>query len=722
MPRPLWTGAISTLLVGVMALGETNWSADEQKVLARKNWWSFRVPVRPEVPALQDAWVRTPVDAFVMAALREKGLRPSAEIERSALIRRVTLDLTGLPPSPAEVKAFVEDRAANAYEKLVDRLMATPQYGERWGLKWLDVVRYADTNGFELDAERLHAWRYRDYVIAAFNADKPYDRFLREQLAGDEFWPEDKQAKVALGFYRAGPQHVVGGNVDVEMNRQEFLIEVTAGISGAFLGLTMNCARCHNHKFDPILQADYYKLQAVFGGVDDKELDIATAAEKDAYEKAHMQHQAKLAPIKAAIGEIEKPYREALKAEKRARLEAKFKAALDKPKEQRSEEEERLAKEAESQIQSSWDEVLARVPEDLKAKRRALRQQMHAINLDEPAPAPKAYAIAPRETELPTHILKIGDHKHKLAQVTAGVPVVLANGYAMPAEMAGRRKALADWLASPQHPLTARVMANRIWQNRMGRGLVRTMNDFGALGERPTNPKLLDWLATEFVAGGWSVKKLDRLILMSAVYRQSAAPDEARLKADPENKLYWRAHRRRLDGEIVRDQILAVTGQLNPQAGGAPVKTPIEPELYDLIFTEGEPDNLWPLPRDKRQFDRRSIYLLNKRSIRLPLLANFDQPDAMSSCPNRPVSVHALQSLSLLNSEFIQDQARHFAARLEKTCAARECQLQTAYGLALARAPKLAERKMAADFFAKGGTLPEFCLALLNRNEFLYLP
>ena len=718
MPKSAWKSALAAGLVGVLAFGQPTPSSDEQKVLARKNWWSFRVPARPEVPAVKDAWVGHPIDAFLLTAMREKGLRPSPELDRVRLIRRLTLDLTGLPPTPAEVKAFVADGSAGAYEKVVDRLMASSHYGERWGLKWLDVVRYADTNGFELDAERTHAWRYRDYVIQSFNEDKPYDRFVREQIAGDEFWPGNKEMLVALGFYRAGAQHVVGGIQDLEQNRQELLIEFTAGISGAFLGLTMNCARCHNHKFDPILQADYYRLQAVFGGVDEKEIDIATPEERAASEYAKKAHEGKLDPIRKAIAEIEKPFKEALKAEKKTKLEPVFLNALNKPKEERSEEEKRVAKEAEGQINPSWDEVLATIPEDLKTKRRALRQQLHEINLDEPVPAAKAYAIGPVEKEFPTHILKIGDHKNKLGPVSAGLPVVLAGNAKMPEALAGRRMALADWLASPQHPLTARVMANRVWQLRMGKGLVRTMNDFGALGERPTHPQLLDWLATEFMAKGWSVKALDRMILLSAAYRQSAAMDETRQKLDPDNKLYARAHRRRLDAELLRDQIVAVTGQFNPQAGGPPVKTPIEPELYDLIFTEGEPDNLWPLPRDKSQFNRRSIYLLNKRSIRLPMLANFDQPDAMSSCPSRSVSTHALQSLSLLNSDFIQEQAERFAARVAKDSAP----VVRAYELALGRAPQPAETKMAADFLAKGGTLQEFCLALLNRNEFLYLP
>lgn len=689
---------------------------DEQRVLARKNWWSFQRPVRPDVPKLAPH----PVDAFLLEKLQEKGWTLAKPLPKAALLRRLTLDLTGLPPTPEEIDAFLADRSANAYEKQVDRLMASPAYGERWGLKWLDVVRYADTNGFELDAERTHAWRYRDYVINAFNSNKPYDRFLKEQIAGDELYPGDPQALIATGFHRAGPEHVVGGNQDEEMNRQEVLVEMTAGIGGAFLGLTLNCARCHNHKFDPLLQADYYKLQAVFGSTKGDEISIASKEEENAYADAVKAHAAKLEPLKKAIQEIEKPHRERLKAERRKKLEPALLAALNKPKDQRTAEEKILAKNAEDQISPSWDEVLAELNPEERQRRVALRQQMHAINLDEPEPAAKAYAVAPMEKPEITHILKIGDHKQKLAPVGPGVPLVLAGGFEVPTTAKGRRAALAGWLASPEHPLTARVMANRIWQLRMGAGLVRTPNDFGALGERPTHPRLLDWLATEFVAQGWSIKSIDKLILMSDAYRQSADLDTVKVKADPDNKLYARANRRRLEGEALRDSVLAVSGMLNPKRGGRPIKTPIEPEVYDLIFTEYETDNLWPLPKDRSEIYRRSIYLLNKRSVRLPMMANFDQPDAMTSCPVRPVSTHALQSLSMINSDFMQEQARAFARRLEAAPAAQR--IDRAHRLALGRPARPAELQLARDFFARGGTLSDYSLALLNRNEFLYLP
>jgi hypothetical protein len=286
-----------------------------------------------------------------------------------------------------------------------------------------------------------------------------------------------------------------------------------------------------------------------------------------------------------------------------------------------------------------------------------------------------------------------------------------------------RRSVLANWLASPEHPLTARVMVNRIWQFRMGTGLVRTPNDFGRLGERPTNPQLLDWLATEFMANHWSVKGIDRAIVLSSAYMQSAADDPNKSKVDPDNTLYWRANRRRLEGEAIRDSVLSVTGKLNPRMGGIPVKVPIEKEIYDLIFSEAEPDNLWPLLPDESEHNRRSLYLLNKRTVRLPLLANFDQPDTMTSCPVRPTSTHALQALSLMNSDFMHLQSGAFAKRLESECGPdRACQIRRAYKLTLARTPKAIEMKMATDFLTGDGSMPDFCLALLNRNEFIYIP
>jgi hypothetical protein len=712
------------LVLGIGLCATVDRAKEEAFIGKRRAWWAFQKPVRPPTPASQERWVRTPIDAFILKALKDKQLAPSAPLNKEQLIRRVTLDLTGLPPSAADVDRFLSDKSANDYEKLVDRLLASPQYGERWAQRWLDVVRYADTNGYETDAYRPHAWRYRDYVVNSFNSDKPYDRFILEQIAGDELFPSSKEALVATGFHRAGPIHLVSGNQDEEMNRQEVLTEYVSGVGSVFMGITIGCAKCHNHKFDPILQADYYRLQAIFASTEGKDIEIGTDEDRVRYQRESEEYKAKLDPVKRAIDTIEKPYRERLKEEKRAMLEPALKAALDVPKEKRTEEQQKLAKAAMAQVGVSWDEVVAVLSPEDKRRRAGLRKQMHDIELTEPDPVPMAYAVANTGGAPKIHILKIGDPKHKLDPVDPGFPSVLAeeNGR-VTSEPCSRRSALAQWLASADNPLTARVMANRIWQMRMGTGLVRTPNDFGSLGERPTNRELLDWLATEFVQRGWSVKALDRLIVTSNVYQQSAKDDPAKSKLDADNKFYWRANRRRMESEVLRDSVLAVTGALNPRLGGKPVRVPIEPEIYDLIFTEGEPDNLWPLLPDRTEYNRRSIYLMNKRTVRLPMLANFDQPDAMTSCPIRPASTHALQALSLMNSDFMTEQASTFAARLEQQCGPnRSCAVRAAYRYALSRDPQPSEAAMAKEFFTSGAPLSDFCLALLNRNEFVYLP
>jgi hypothetical protein len=687
---------------------------DKARIAARRTWWAFQPVTRPVVPKSNSAWPRTPIDALLLPAMQAKGLTPSPPETRARLIRRLTLDLTGLPPTPEAVARFQTDRRTGAYEALVDTLLASPQYGERWAQRWLDIVRYADTNGFELDAERPHAWRYRDYVVNSFNTAKPYDRFIREQIAGDEIWPGNPESAIATGMLRAGPEHVVGGNQDAEMNRQEVLIEMTGGVSSAFLGLTMNCARCHNHKFDPILQSDYYRLQAVFAPAMGKDVPIATDAERARIQDAQRTYAARIKPINDDIAAIEKPYRDRLSAEKTARLDPALRALLDQPKDSLIPADREKQKNARDQITPSWDEVLAQLTPDDRTRRTALRQRLHAIELDEPEPLPAAYALENAAEPAETHVLKIGDHRMKLGAVQPGLPLILANNATLPATPDGRRRSLADWLAHPAHPLTARVMVNRIWQFRMGSALVATPNDYGMLGARPTNPKLLDWLAAEFVSSGWNIKAVDRLIVTSAAYRQSSARNAARGKLDPDNTAYWRMNKRRLEGEAIRDSVLFASGKLNPTMGGRPVRVPIEKEIYDLIFTEYEADNLWPLPKDRAEIYRRSIYLLNKRSVRLPMLQNFDQPDTLSSCAVRPVSTHALQALSMLNSDFMAEQAAALATRAGT--------VPRAYQLALSRHPRPEEHQQAAAFLAAGGTLAEFCLALLNRNEFVYIP
>jgi hypothetical protein len=698
---------------------------EEAWVAKRRSYWAFRPVVRPPVPEVQDPRTKTAVDKFLLGAMRAKGITPSAPVERRQLIRRATLDLTGLPPVTSDIDNFLNDKSPDAFEKVVDRLLASPAYAERWATRWLDVVRYADTNGFEADSFRPHAWRYRDYVIKSFQEDKPYNRFVQEQLAGDELWPGNQEALVASGFNRLGPIHIVGGVQDEELNRQERLTEMAGIIGPVFLGMTVGCARCHNHKFDPILQSDYYRLQAIFAGTEFKDIPTATPAEKTAYAQALNDYKAKLKPLKDQIEEIEKPYREKLRAAKLAKIDPpSLRDVLAIPEAKRTDEEKKLAKSAEAQIAVRWDEVIAALPPDVLQKRSAIREKLVALQDTEPEVLPGIFGVENSKNTPPsTHILQVGDYKHKMAEVQPGFLKVLAPDYGVvPQEAAGRRSALANWLASPEHPLSARVMVNRIWQFRMGTGIVGTPNDFGSLGQRPTNQALLDWLAAEFVANNWSVKSIDRLLVLSSAYQQSTATNAANVKIDPDNKLYWRMNRRRLEGEAIRDSVLASAGTINLRVGGKPVLAPIEKEVYALIFTEGEPDNLWRLTPDPSEYNRRSLYLLNKRSVRLPLLANFDQPDTMSSCAMRSTSTHALQSLSLFNSDFMQEQSEAFAARLIKEVGKDPVrQIERAFLLSLGRPPAPEESSLASAFL-KTAPLSDFCLTLLNRNEFVYVP
>ncbi len=693
---------------------------------AAGGYWAFRAPSAPSPPETSSNRTRNPIDAFVLNRLQANALAPSDGAAKESLLRRICLDLTGLPPTREQRHSFLSDDLPDAYVRLVESLLASPHYGERWALKWLDVVRYADSDGFERDGYREHGWRYRDYVVRSFNEDKPFDRFVQEQVAGDELFPGDIEALKATGFHGAGPRHVVGGNQDKDEARQEVVTEMALGVGQALLGLTVQCARCHDHKFDPITQRDYYRLEAFFGATDLKDVSTATVRETAAQEEAATLHEDTVQPIKDRLKEIEAPFAALVRERKLAELEPEFRAALAVPKEKRTEEQDRLTKEANSQVKPVWYEILPLLPDEVKRRRRALRDRLHALELGRPDPPRAAFAVENRGEDPGTYILGGGDYRRKGAPVTPGFPNILGSlGFEAPEGTHGRRTALARWLTSGGNPLTARVMVNRIWEFRMGRGLMADPNNFGVLGGMPSHPELLDWLATRFVRDGWSVKAIDRLIVLSHAYRQSADIDPDNAALDPDNQWYWRAHRRRLSGEAIRDSALAASGRLNASVGGKPVRIPIEREVYDLIFTEAEPDNLWPVTPDPSQHDRRSLYLLNKRTVRLPFLANFDQPDTMTSCSVRHTSIHALQSLTLLNSDFMQAQARALADRIRKQCGSdgTACPIQAAFELTLARTPTDVERDLAAEFLdTRPEALVDFALALLNRNEFVYRP
>ena len=724
MDRGLAVGLAGFIACAVSLLAAADASAVEPPNDA-KQYWAFRVPDDPTAPMPATRWVRTGIDAFVWDGLRAEELAPSREAARARLLRRVCLDLTGLPPTPEQASSFLENASPDAYAQLVESLLASPHYGERWAQKWLDVVRFADTDGFERDGYREHGWRYRDYVVESFNRDKPFDRFIQEQVAGDELFPGDTQALLATGFHGAGPRHVVGGNQDKEEARQEIVTEMALGVGQALLGLTVQCARCHDHKFDPITQEDYYRLEAFFGATELKDVPIASEEETASHDRAVEHHEAAVQPIKQRLREIEAPFNKQVLERKRAALEPRFETALAIPEDERNPEQARLAKEAGSQIKPVWYEILPLMSDRVKRRRSMLRKRLHAMELRKPDSPPAAFAVGNLEEPPATFILRGGDYRHRGDPVTPGFPRIVGSlGLEAPMGRDGRRSALATWLTSPGNPLTARVMVNRIWEFRMGHGLMADPNNFGLLGGTPSHPDLLDFLARRFVQEGWSVKAMDRLIVLSSAYRQSSEIDADRAAVDPNNKWYWRAHRRRLSGEAIRDSALAASGRLNRALTGKPVRIPIEPEIYDLIFTEAEPDNLWPVTPDVSQHDRRSLYLLNKRTVRLPFLANFDQPDTMTSCSVRQTSTHALQSLSLLNSGFMQAQSHALADRLQLDCGTSvDCVVERAFQLTLARRPTSQEGRLAKAFLgSRPEALQDFSLALLNRNEFVYRP
>ena len=722
--------------------------------------WAFRVPKRPELPDVEESgWVRNPVDRFILAGLESAELRHSPEADRVALIRRVTFDLTGLPPSPAEVEQFLSDPRPDAYEQLVDRLLDSPRYGERWAQHWLDLAHYAESNGFELDAERPDAWRYRDWVVKALNDDMPYDRFVTLQLAGDEAEPGDPAALIATGFGRGGPREVVSGNIDPLVKRQSELTEITGTVGSVFLGLTIGCARCHDHKSDPLPTTDYYALQSFFAASELVEIPIASKEDVESYEAAKEAADAATSPLKKRKSEIESPYRKALKGQKQAMLTPAERSLMAIPAKERTPAQKRMAEGLGTTLAVKWEEVAEAVAKDPgpHAERERLKREIEAIENTLPRPPARAQALVDRKPEAPeTFVLRRGDPKNHGPRVEPRPPGILCA--ARPEEIrptattTGRRLALARWLTRPDNPLTARVIANRLWQHHFGRGIVATPSDFGVRGEAPSHPELLDWLATELIARGWKLKPIHRLMVTSASYRQAstAPPEIARKQSadDPENGFLWRMNRRRMEAEGLRDAMLAASGEINLKAGGPGVLVPIEKEVEDLIFTEAEVVDLWPETPDPLEHDRRSLYLFRKRNVRYPMFDAFDAPDTQSACPQRTVSTHALQALVLLNGDFAAARAKALAGRVFREAPPEDlARVTLAYKVVLGRDPRPREIDLARAFLASQsgllhGRVPlarptfvpegvddalaaawvDFALAMLNRNEFLYVP
>jgi mono/diheme cytochrome c family protein len=653
-----------------------------------RQWWAFQ-PVRdPQVPVTADGgWACNPIDKFIFARLKAEGLKPSAPAGREALIRRVFFDLTGLPPSPKEVDEFIADRAPDAYEQVIDRLLLSPRYGERWARHWLDLVRYAESDGYRADDYRPQVWRYRDYVIQSFNEDKPYNRFVQEQLAGDELWPDDPMAaKVAPTFLR---HWIYEYNIrDAKGQWATILNDITDVAGDLFLGTGMQCARCHDHKFDPILQKDYYRLQAFFGSLLPRDdLIVATTQQK-------ADHAVKLAHWKEAAGAvlekieaIESKYRAHARKDAIAKFPEDIQALILKPVAERTPYEHQIAELAYRQVQYEFDRLDTKIKGEDKASLDALRKQLREFDVLKPEPLPPAFTVTDvGPVAAPTMV-----PKGKNAQtVDPGFLSVLDERPAVikPVPTApnstGRRSELARWLTQPDNPLSTRVIANRVWQYHFGRGLVASASDFGHLGEKPSHPELLDWLTTQFVKRGWSFKQLHRLILTSATYRQAAVvptPEVARLK-DPENRLLWRMNSRRLDAEQIRDAILTVTGELDLKMGGA----------------AGE----YSKPR-------RTIYSRVTRNVRDPLLEVFDAPDNFFSTAQRNTTTTPTQALLLINSQMMLQHARAFAAHLTQPPARNDREVVSqAYRLTFGRNPEANELKSTLAFLeAQARRVPE---------------
>lgn len=678
--------------------------------------WAFKSPKRPMVPSSQ----ASPIDAFIHDRLKASGLAPAPLASRTQLIRRATFDLTGLPPTPEEVDAFVSDKATDAWEKVVDRLLASPRYGERWARHWLDLARYADTNGYEFDEPRPDAWRYRDYVIKSLNADKPYDRFVLEQLAGDEAFPGDSDAAIATGFNLLGPD--MTDSSDQNQRRLNTLNDMTDTAGLAFLGMTIACARCHDHKFEPIPQKDYFRLQAFFTpAAFRQDLPVASSAEVKARETKQREYMELTKDLRSEIVRVEEPHRKRLHDAKLTKLSAEAQAAHRTPPDKRTGGQQELVGETKRRVAVSDAEVAKELTAADVAKLNQVKRALTAFDDKKPAPPSVAMGLTDRPGSPPkTFLLERGELANKGAEVQPGFPTILmptrrptdAAIKSLP-ESTGRRLSLAKWIASADNPLAARVIVNRLWQHHFGRGIVGTASDFGVRGEMPTHPELLDWLACELIACDWKLKPIHRLMMLSETYQQTTQVSKDAATRDPDNRLFSRMNRQRIQGEAVRDSLLAISGRLNPKAGGPGVVLP------ETAKAAGGSRPV-SVTADTKEYDRRSVYLFSRRNLRYPFLEAFDLPDSNLSCPKRERSTTAPQSLALLNSEEAVAAAKSLAARLTAEATTEDARIELAYRLTLGRMPTSKELERARAFL-KDSPLSELCRALFNLNEFVYL-
>ena len=694
---------------------------------AAPEWWSFKKITRPANPSMRDAWIRTPIDAFILSKLREQKLTPAPAADRLALVRRAYFDLLGLPPSPEEVQDFLADQSPDAWPKLIDKLLASPHHGEKWGRHWLDLVRYGDTAGFEQDPYILEAWRYRDWVIRALNDDTPYNDFIRQQIAGDEIWPEDPEAKSGTGLYTVGANRDMLFKVE-DQNKVETLTDYVDTTSSVFLGLSAACARCHDHKFDPIPQRDYYRLQAIFAPAVKTRVFLDYNPARN-YDLAVVTREFKLRQIGSEIERIQSGYRKRLLDEKLKPLPAEVREAFLTDDEKRTPDQKELIEANRRSIRVSDGDIRAAMSQEDTDRLQAIERRLVGMFTGH-KPPPMSPGIMDIGREAPrTFVAVRGNPTIRGELVEPGFLSALGGGDvpAPPedAETTYRRRALAEWIASKDNPLTARVIVNRIWHYHFGRGIVATTSDFGTRGDKPSHPELLDWLASEFVEKGWSIKKLHKLIMTSAVYLQDSNASREATERDPQNLYLSHMNRRRLQAEEIRDAILSAAGTLNLKMGGIPIVPPLEEdELYGII---GRPADAWSVTPDASEHTRRSVYLISRRAFRAPMFEVFDSPDGILSCARRDSSTIAPQSLTLLNGRFTLEQSKAFAQRVLREDSS--TRIDAAWKAALGRVPEADERAAATEFIAnqtkhlgsEGAAFGELGRALFNLNEFLYV-
>ncbi len=654
--------------------------------------WSLRPLSTPPVPAVREVhWLKNPIDAFILARLEKANLRPSPEASRPMLLRRLSFDLRGLPPSREEIDQFVKDPRPDAYERRVEQLLASPAYGERWARHWLDVARYTESNGFEYDKLRDNAWHYRDYVIDSFNANKPYDQFVREQLAGDVLDPVTPESMIATSLLVCGPWDEPGSNqankTQRMITREEEMEDLVSVVGQTFLGLTVNCARCHAHKFDPISHGDYYSFRAVFDGVRHGEHPVIKPDDLAGIRR-------EISRLKAEAAANEK---EIARVEKRARSEA-------------GGDPSKVARERIDSLLSDAEKS-ERVAHELAQKRASEA----ASSLERKLPV--SY-IGQRVQPPTAHRLLRGDVTQIAEVVRPGALSALAAsagdlGLEADAPEAERRRRLALWMTHPKNPLPPRVMANRLWHYHFGQGIVATPNDLGEAGSKPSHPELLDWLARRLIDSGGNLKELHRLIVRSATYRQSSTGSEKGREIDADNSLLWRFAPKRLEAEALRDAMLALGGELNLAMGG--------PSFRAFEFIKFPTQMYLPIDREEPGHARRTIYRMNVNSGKDPMLDSFDCPDPSFKTPKRGVTTTPLQALSIMNGPFSQRMARSMARRLaHMPNATLKAQVRAAYDDCLGRPPtptESAEALKAASAFG----LQIVCWTLLNSTEFVYV-